>query len=214
LELGPLVSPWRVPASATVAYLDRLPTDQLRRYYNSLPPDEFAPVHIVDDAETLLTVPSSSQDFVMASHILEHCEDPIAALAAWLRVLKPGGVLLLAVPDKRFTFDRERPVTTFAHLLEDHQYGPGLSRECHYVEWVTRVDHATPDTVEARVQDLMHNQYSIHFHVWDHAALGELLAFAIGRSPRLVTMAAYQRNRAENLAVLRVTPSASTASPA
>lgn len=46
---------------------------------------------------------NSSQDEVYASHVLEHLpvREVDAILAEWVRVLKPGGTLKLAVPDMR-----------------------------------------------------------------------------------------------------------------
>ena len=61
--------------------------------------------------ESLATIPDGSQDFVIADHFIEHCQDPISALTIHFRVLKTGGILYMAVPDKRFTFDKDRPVT-------------------------------------------------------------------------------------------------------
>lgn len=52
------------------------------------------------DATFLLDVASESLDFVHSSHCLEHLIDPPIALASWLRVLKPGGHLIVTVPDE------------------------------------------------------------------------------------------------------------------
>ena len=52
--------------------------------------------------------PSSSQDFVIASHIIEHLANPLAMLVDIYRVLKPQGLLVLILPDRHATFDRER----------------------------------------------------------------------------------------------------------
>ena len=41
----------------------------------------------------------SSQQFIVAAHILEHMVDPLAALAEWKRLLVPGGTLLLTAPN-------------------------------------------------------------------------------------------------------------------
>ena len=112
LEIGALHTPFNVPRGVEVKYVDRLDADELRRHYPELADEHFVRVDIVDDAETLATVAEASQDFVIASHVLEHCENPIGAIRTWLRVLKPGGVILLIVPDKRFTFDKVRPMTT------------------------------------------------------------------------------------------------------
>ncbi|MBI3513178.1 MAG: methyltransferase domain-containing protein, partial [Proteobacteria bacterium] len=39
-------------------------------------------------------------DCVHSSHCLEHMRDPPAALAAWWALIKPGGYLVLVVPDE------------------------------------------------------------------------------------------------------------------
>ena len=66
-----------------------------------------------------LKVPDASYDFVLSSHMLEHSANPIRVLLEWLRVLKPGGHLLLVLPEARRTWDRHRPVTRLEHLLDD-----------------------------------------------------------------------------------------------
>lgn len=52
------------------------------------------------DAQLLASVGDASFDFVHSSHCLEHMVDPPAALNHWLRVLKPGGHLIVTVPDE------------------------------------------------------------------------------------------------------------------
>lgn len=202
LELGALHAPMRLPPAATVRYVDRLPVEKLREVYPELAGERFVPVDVVDDAETLLTVPPASQRFVAASHLLEHCEDPISAVHVWLRVLEPGGFLLLAVPDGRFTFDRRRPVTPLAHVERDRAEGPAVSRLAHYAEWVALVDGCPEAEVEARALALMEARHSIHFHVWDAPALAAFLRHCVATSPVPARLAAFVRNRAENLAVL------------
>lgn len=52
------------------------------------------------DAELLATLDDESFDFVHSSHCLEHMRDPYRALGSWWRVLKPGGHLVVIVPDE------------------------------------------------------------------------------------------------------------------
>ncbi len=52
------------------------------------------------DAQYLEGVPDASFDFVHSSHCLEHMRDPLVALRNWLRVLKPGGHMVVLVPDE------------------------------------------------------------------------------------------------------------------
>jgi SAM-dependent methyltransferase len=52
------------------------------------------------DAQYLEGVPDGSFDFAHSSHCLEHLVDPHIALANWIRVVKPGGHLVIVVPDE------------------------------------------------------------------------------------------------------------------
>ena len=52
------------------------------------------------DAQLLASVADETFDFVHSSHCLEHMRDPQEALHHWLRVLKPGGHLIVTVPDE------------------------------------------------------------------------------------------------------------------
>lgn len=52
------------------------------------------------DANRVSAYVSGRYDFAFASHALEHMEDPRAALEEWLSVLKPGGHLIVIVPDE------------------------------------------------------------------------------------------------------------------
>lgn len=44
--------------------------------------------------------PAESYDFVHSSHCLEDLERPAQALASWWRLVKPGGHLIVMVPDE------------------------------------------------------------------------------------------------------------------
>ena len=52
------------------------------------------------DAQVLAGVPDASLDFAHSSHCLEHMRDPREALGHWLRILRPGGHLVVLVPDE------------------------------------------------------------------------------------------------------------------
>ena len=176
IEIGALHNPLQVPKSARVRYVDHLTVDELRRHYPELAHEPLVEVDLVDDGERLTTVGDATQDFLIANHFLEHCEDPLGALGNMIRVLRPDGVLYLAVPDKRYTFDADRPLTSTDHLIRDHRDGPEWSRRGHYEEWARLVDKA--DEPEAHATALLVRGYSIHFHAWTQAELLELLQTA------------------------------------
>ena len=52
------------------------------------------------DATHMSGVPDDEFSYVMASHILEHIEDRETALKNWIRIVKPGGHLIVCVPDR------------------------------------------------------------------------------------------------------------------
>jgi SAM-dependent methyltransferase len=52
------------------------------------------------DAQTLEGVEDESYDLVFSSHTLEHMRQPREALRNWWRVVKPGGHLIVIVPDE------------------------------------------------------------------------------------------------------------------
>lgn len=52
------------------------------------------------DAEKLETILDNSFDFVHSSHCLEHLNNPLIGLFNWIRVTKPGGYLIITVPDE------------------------------------------------------------------------------------------------------------------
>ena len=52
------------------------------------------------DAQFMSGVPDGHFDFVHSSHCLEHLVDPNQGIRTWIRVLKPGGNLIVTVPDE------------------------------------------------------------------------------------------------------------------
>jgi SAM-dependent methyltransferase len=207
IELGALNQPLEVSLRARVRYVDRFPTEQLRAYYaGDMDPATIVPIDIVDDGELLATIEDDRFDFVIANHFLEHCLDPLGAMAAMLRVVRLGGVVYLAVPDKRFSFDADRPSTTLEHVLQDHRDGGRASRHGHYVEWASLVLKCDEPVRQAEVvAELEAVESSIHFHAWTAAEFLDLLVTAQAIAP--FEIAAAVRNEPETIAILvKTTP--------
>ena len=184
IEIGALHNPLRLSPRARVRYVDRMTVADLRMQYPELQGKKLVDVEIVDDGERLATVLDGSQDFVIANHFIEHCQNPLQALENAYRVLRPSGVLYLALPDKRYTFDRDRPVTLIEHLERDHADGPEWSRRGHFEEWVRLVNKVTDPVLVARqVELLLAMEYSIHYHVWTQREMMALLLHLQKRLP-------------------------------
>jgi SAM-dependent methyltransferase len=174
IEIGALHSALATPGGATTRFVDRMTIPELQAQYPDLDASSLMPPDIVDDAERLAAIDDETQDFVIANHFLEHTEDPIGTIENLLRVLKPGGIAYLAVPDKRFTFDSERDVTEIEHLKRDHE-AVSPERTEHFKDWALHVEGVPAEDAERAAASLIERNYSIHYHVWTQLELLELL---------------------------------------
>lgn len=178
IEIGALDFPLRVPRGARVRYVDYLDAQALRSSPENTVhgADSLSAPDIVDDGARLASFADSSVDFIIANHMLEHVEDPIEALVNQLRVIRPGGVLYLSLPDPRENFDRERELTTVEHLLRDHHEGPEVSRREHYEECARLIEGRSEQDVPARAEEMEAEDLRVHFHVWQPLRFVELLS--------------------------------------
>jgi SAM-dependent methyltransferase len=129
-------------------------------------------------------------DYVAASHVLEHVANPVAALAEWYRVLRPGGIIYVVVPDRRATWEHARQLTPVEHLLDDYVHGTTPCDSTHIDEFVYEADwsqfslETAPEDVPARQAELargMHaavaegKEINIHFHTFEPPTFRALL---------------------------------------
>lgn len=126
LEIGALHNP-QLPVDHPNSYfLDHATTDELREYYAEDPIiapywDAIVDVDFVwKPGQRLRDAVGAAApfDFVVASHVIEHIPNPIGWLQQLAEILRPGGIVSLAVPDKRFCFDARRDVTVAARWVD------------------------------------------------------------------------------------------------
>ncbi len=127
LEIGALCNPVVRPGDGDVRYADHLDTPALRAKYAQDPnvrPDEIVPVRYVLGAGGLpAAVGNDRFDYLVASHVIEHVPDVVGFLKQAASILAPDGIVSLAVPDKRYTFDCKRETTPVSAFLEAHLEG-------------------------------------------------------------------------------------------
>jgi SAM-dependent methyltransferase len=99
----------------------------------------FAHVDIVSPGDDL-PFKEGFWDFVISSHVIEHFYDPVKTVQEWLRVIKPGGYVYIIAPHKERTFDKDRPRTTLAEIIDrhDHPNPPVPDHHGHYSVWITQ----------------------------------------------------------------------------
>ncbi len=93
------------------------------------------PVDIIADAKFLPMFEDNSVDVLVAHHLFEHIglNDQEEYLSEWYRVLKPGGKLLISVPDLR-EIDRawlEGKISTFIHNVNTYGAFQGYITDLH-----------------------------------------------------------------------------------
>jgi SAM-dependent methyltransferase len=125
LEIGPCHAPLVGKHEGDVRYVDYATTEEIRAAWikTTVAAEDMHEVDVVWGDRRLAEAVTEPVDYVVASHVIEHAPDLVGWLAEIGEVLKPGGVLGLAVPDRRFTFDILRPVSTLGEVVEAHLLG-------------------------------------------------------------------------------------------
>ncbi len=185
VELGPGHHPMPIPfPGVSVRYVDRWqPEENLALFTNIEAGATFPKPDIVAnlDVDLLSGLDDESQDFVIASHLLEHLANPLAQLEEIHRVLKPGGVVLVLLPDRRHTFDRKRSATPLEHLIAEYRDRVSIVSDEHMEDYLRKTGVWDPSwTLEQqREQFELNRQRSIHVHCWAQDEFAPVLEHTI-----------------------------------
>jgi predicted SAM-dependent methyltransferase len=122
LEIGPLTTPAVTKEDGEIYYLDHLSTEDLRRKYAAhvnVDTTRIVDVSFVAaDGDLAKACGGKRFDYIIASHVIEHVPNLIGWLRQVAALLHTGGKLALAIPDKRYTFDRFRSMTPVGDLIQ------------------------------------------------------------------------------------------------
>src|SRR5471030_1231681 len=179
LEVGAGSRPFPAPEHVRICYGDIRNRESLESYFKNS--DVQTGVEI--DAQTFAGLDTGSFDFVISAHVIEHLRDPVGSIVHAIRILKPGGILILAVPDLRHTFDCNRPETTVEHALTDHRDGGESTTRQAYEEHLRYVhpyltsEHYPEDEIQRQAGESVKRwrELDIHFHAWTRAGFKMLL---------------------------------------
>ena len=208
LEIGPLTVPLvtkgELKDQGEIFYLDHMPTEELREKYADDPSVDVKKIVPVDfvcrDGNIVEATLGNTFDYVVASHVIEHTPNFLRFLANVHAILKPGGRCILVIPDKRFTFDVNRPVTTFGDVLEQfltEAKSPSISSVYDHFAMATHANghnlwHGIVDPADSRLlisekfasdaANLVHNEskyFDVHVNIFTPQSCLEILKKAI-----------------------------------
>lgn len=169
-EIGPLDRPLVSKAGASVFYVDHCDTAALKQKYAAdsnvsielLQVDavwgELTLAQALQAADSISGLPSKGLDYVVASHVIEHVPDLVTWLQEVAETLSGTGVLRLAVPDKRFTFDFRRRISTLPEVADAfvrRRRVPGGSRILDFCMNMVTVDCAKAWRNELKQDELV-----------------------------------------------------------
>jgi len=140
-----------------------------------IPLSSVAPVdYVIEPALAAHRQIRSRFDYLILCHVLEHIPDVITTLRDLPELLNPGGVVFIALPDKRETPDGVRSSTTIARLVERYVEGAKRPSMSEIAEFSLAWDETYQRQYERSMADFFHEVRSqqlfgepdVHCNVW------------------------------------------------
>ncbi len=211
LEIGALHFPANLPATCKIEYCDANSKQDSEKLFPELDSNLLVDVdYIVNlDEERLFPKVKPPYDFVIMNHVIEHVANPLSVLEQLFEVLGPGGLLIIAAPDKEFTFDKPRQLTSFSHLLDEYKRGVSFVEDDHYLDFIR---HTAPEIFNSGDADMLAATLKSvrdrreHAHVWSSESfldfLGESIKF-LGVNAKIEYVSEARSNHVECFVLLR-----------
>jgi GT2 family glycosyltransferase len=184
LEIGAFDRPMPLPEDCRVIYADLRDHDASARIFPEIAPQALAPVSIVLDLDRggLAACTDGMFDFVIVNDVLSRLGNPFYALAEVFRVLRSGGMAVLAVRDMRYAYDYQLPTPSFLALLDAWNQGIQDIPEYAYREFLQATNPPifwdTKEKFSAALAVAHRRRESVH--AWDSDSFRQFLddAFA------------------------------------
>ncbi|MDD2780472.1 methyltransferase domain-containing protein [Sulfuricurvum sp.] len=203
VELGGFHAPNHLPLGCQADYIDQASIDDLKNRFPEINDLNCVYSLTLDDGQKLSKVPSEYYAFLIANHMIEHVEDVITTIQNHLRVIKPDGYILYAVPDKRYTFDATRELTTYEHLKDEYLNGSEKNRKEHYIDFLKHTAHYDDEELLIKTEKLLQEHKDTHFHVWESSTFEKHIKNAINDGFINATLLEIVPNGIEFICVLK-----------
>ena len=170
LEIGALCSPLLTKEESDVKYYDIFSKDTLIEHFQECYPGKtFVDVDFVAKTRSLSAVLGDNKfDYFIANHVVEHIPDFIGFFKAVSESLNEGGKFFLAIPDRRFTFDHDRPETSAGHLIVDHEDNGSVDAAEHILDaLIYHQDHLKMNVYWSDIESGRYN-FVHHHHVFNY----------------------------------------------
>lgn len=179
LEIGAFNEPAPLPPGASVAYFDVFSPEEAAALFPEIDAGKLVAPDMRGDLDKggLDGLASGSFGFIIANHVIEHVANPIGLVDSIARLVRTGGCMVIAAPDKNFTFDSPRALTPFAHLWADYRGAVGRSDDAHYIDFLRAVKADFDGLPAADRQHHIDRSRARreHVHVWDSAMFLDFL---------------------------------------
>lgn len=163
IEFGAGSRPMPLPIDVDVEYAEPFQSEEQNKRMSYT--DNAVVPTLKNPIEDQFEVADNSLNFMVAAHVIEHTPNPIGGIVQTYQKLKTGGTMVLVVPDKRRTFDKDRENTTFEHLMLDYE-SPSRERDLeNYIDFFENVKKQKGTAIE-NAKDAHRRGLDVHYHVW------------------------------------------------
>lgn len=170
LEIGALHCPTKIPPHCSIEYLDVERVEKIRTVFPDIDGYNIIEPNYVGDIgkHTISDITKKEFNFIILNHVLEHVANPIQVIQNILEGITDTGFLIVSVPDKDFSYDKARPITTYEHSLADYFLSVKEVCDDHYIDFLA---HVHPEVFTSKDRFLNALQFvrnrREHVHVWD-----------------------------------------------
>jgi 2-polyprenyl-3-methyl-5-hydroxy-6-metoxy-1,4-benzoquinol methylase len=167
LEIGALHQPLAVPQNCKVEYLNVKSQESLIALFpevKNIVKNEY--VGNINN-QSVYEITNNKFNFIIANHVIEHLPNPINAIKNICDALLNDGILVISIPDKRNSYDKNRALTGYYHILADYYLSTQYNSDENIIEVLYNTN---PDCFSSQDKFLIHfnsiKSRNEHIHVW------------------------------------------------
>lgn len=178
LEISPASSPWPCRPGVTVEYTD--PFNEEEGCKTGYENKDYIPLDYHAGLEDMSKILKMDYDFICCSHVIEHTPNVLLALKNVYEHLSGGGIFVMAVPHKNYTFDCLRALTDLEHMTADYKECSCERNLIHVVDYLenVKIRHfgQTEDITKCCSDYLAgHSDLDIHYHTFTEENMAQVL---------------------------------------